>query len=401
LREWFCSGLPEAIDKFLDPVPAFHSCIGSGDQSNKWSFLQSHWPGLIARRTIGSIGWMTQLQRLDAWDLPLNARFSTSHKLVGQNIRRSALHWPGIYTVTFQRVHLFSSASSVEALNRAINLAWRDAGDNISVRLSPDGNEPATHFGGSGAIEDWRIAELPRLFAQFRGGFAFLASDLDAPIEATINFPFDSKVSSLRGFWQCCEHLGLRRVIRPDELALGASTSTLMLQSIVNQHGAVPDGYIVECLALPWLAIVAEIDRNPAFLTEFAMHHRKFEEFLAASYERAGFDVVLTPQRGDRGRDVIATMRGLCSIRILDQAKAYKAGHLVTHDDVRAMLGTLATDSNASKGVITTTSDFQPGILKGDEFKHFLPYRLELKNGMQLAQWIKDIRVMPGAMRYG
>jgi restriction system protein len=80
------------------------------------------------------------------------------------------------------------------------------------------------------------------------------------------------------------------------------------------------------------------------------------------------------------------------TIRILDQAKAYKPGHLVTHDDVRAMLGTLATDSNASKGVITTTSDFQPGILSGDEFERFLPYRLELKNGQQLTQWLSSIK---------
>jgi len=75
----------------------------------------------------------------------------------------------------------------------------------------------------------------------------------------------------------------------------------------------------------------------------------------------------------------------------LDQAKAYKPGHRVTHDDVRAMLGTLSTDANASKGVVTTTSDFQPGILLGDEFQRFMPYRLELKNGAQLAKWLSDI----------
>ena len=116
------------------------------------------------------------------------------------------------------------------------------------------------------------------------------------------------------------------------------------------------------------------------------------EEFLAGAYERDGYEVVITPRSSDKGRDVIATKSGFGSIRILDQAKAYSPGKSVTQDDVRAMLGVLATDSNASKGVITTTSDFQPGILSGDDFKRFMPYRLELKNGQQLRDWLKQLK---------
>lgn len=57
------------------------------------------------------------------------------------------------------------------------------------------------------------------------------------------------------------------------------------------------------------------------------------------------------------------------------------------------MLGTLATDPNSSKGLITTTSDFQPGILKSDgEFGKLVPFRLELKNGAALMDWLKDVK---------
>lgn len=296
------------------------------------------------------------------------------------------------HLVAFRRVELFGPAVSIEPLNRAINAAWRDSGDNLSVRLSASGAEPATFFGGSGTIEDWRISELPGVLARFPGTCAFLADDMGAPIDEVMGIPFDEKMQSLSGFWECCEYLGLRRILHPDEMVLASEASVLLLQSVVSFHGKVADGQLVKCLSVPWQAIVAEIERNPRFLPEFATQHRRFEEFLAASYERAGFEVTLTPQRGDRGRDVIATLRGLMTVRILDQAKAYKPGHLVTHDDVRAMLGTLATDSNASKGVVTTTSDFQPGILSGDEFKRFVPYRLELKNGEQLARWLSEIK---------
>jgi len=54
-------------------------------------------------------------------------------------------------------------------------------------------------------------------------------------------------------------------------------------------------------------------------------------------------------------------------------------------------LGVLQTDGNTSKGLITTTSDFQPGILTGDEFKNFMPHRLELKNGTDIVDWLKGL----------
>lgn len=169
----------------------------------------------------------------------------------------------------------------------------------------------------------------------------------------------------------------------------------LLLQAeLLTRGDGTHEGILVRAAALPWLEIMDELARDPAFLAHFAAQPRKFEEFIAASYDRAGFDeVTLTPQRGDGGRDVIAVKHGYGSIRFLEQTKAYSPGHLVTHDDIRAMLGVLSTDRNSSKGLITTTSDFQPGILKeGSEFAPFLPHRLELKNGSDLMTWLKEIR---------
>ena len=56
-------------------------------------------------------------------------------------------------------------------------------------------------------------------------------------------------------------------------------------------------------------------------------------------------------------------------------------------------LGVLNVDRNSSKGIITTTSNFQPGISKPDsEFAPFLPHRLELKNGEDLLKWLAELR---------
>lgn len=187
--------------------------------------------------------------------------------------------------------------------------------------------------------------------------------------------------------------LGMNQGPRPQ--VFGNGGPELLLQAeIIQVNGTRDEGILVNAVAVPWLEIVDQIGRDPDFLAYFAREPRAFEEFIAACYDRAGFDeVTLTPQRGDKGRDVIAVKKGFGSIRILEQTKAYSPNHLVTHDDVRAMLGTLSTDRNSSKGIITTTSDFQPGILKpSSEFAPFMPHRLELKNGAALKEWLSSLR---------
>ena len=56
---------------------------------------------------------------------------------------------------------------------------------------------------------------------------------------------------------------------------------------------------------------------------------------------------------------------------------------------LRALLGVIERDRNVSKGVVTTTSTFAPGIQ--NEMKGYLPYRLELRDGKQLREWLKSI----------
>lgn len=187
--------------------------------------------------------------------------------------------------------------------------------------------------------------------------------------------------------------LGLNRT-RPAWRAMTNGGPELLLQAqIVHLGSGTDEGVLVRAVAHPWREIVDHLRRDPTFLNHFAQNPRSFEEFIAASYDRAGFDeVTLTPRTGDRGRDVIAVKKGFGSIRFLEQTKAYSPGHLVTHDEVRAMVGVLNLDTNSSKGLVTTTSDFQPGILKpGGEFAGLVPYRLELKNGKELLRWLEEI----------
>lgn len=169
----------------------------------------------------------------------------------------------------------------------------------------------------------------------------------------------------------------------------------LLLQAeIVVAGDATAEGQLVRDVSIFWFEIVKQLQRDPQFL--FKVEPRRLEELVAGAYERNGYpEVILTPRSGDRGRDVIASRPGVGAIRIVDQVKRYAPGHRVTADEVRSIFGVFAADLNVSKGVVTTTSTFAPGILTQSGLGVYVPYRLELKDGPQLLQWL--ISLLPEA----
>jgi restriction system protein len=213
----------------------------------------------------------------------------------------------------------------------------------------------------------------------------------------------DDGVAALMLHWQAARQLHAQAArassvqpVYPVDDVPSAPAGELLLQAAIVLLGArVPEGAIVEAAAIPWDTLARELLRDPSFLHRFDW--RKMEELIAAAYKDAGFDdVILTPRSGDRGRDVIATRRGQFSIRILDQVKRFAPKRLVTANDVRATLHVLNNDRNASKGYVTTTSGFAPGIRTDPSIAPFLPHRLELRSGDDLKKWIAELARKPG-----
>jgi restriction system protein len=147
---------------------------------------------------------------------------------------------------------------------------------------------------------------------------------------------------------------------------------------------------LVRSVTIPWIEILKALEKDPTFLD--TLKPRRLEELVAEAYMQQGYkDVVLTPHSDDKGRDVIvtATLPGIGTIRIVDQVKRYAPHRKVIANDVRALAGVLLRDRDVSKGIVTTTSDFAPGIQK--EFAPLLPSRLELKNGQVLKHWLNEL----------
>ena len=88
---------------------------------------------------------------------------------------------------------------------------------------------------------------------------------------------------------------------------------------------------------------------------------------------------------------MIAEKSGWGCVRFIDQVKAYKPGHLVTAEEVRALGFVLVSDRSANKGVVTTTSDFAPKITQDPLISPHVPNRLELINGTELVQRLRAL----------
>ena len=164
---------------------------------------------------------------------------------------------------------------------------------------------------------------------------------------------------------------------------------TLLIQTVIIPGARTDEGQLIEAVAEPWFEILSLLDRDPSLV--FKIKPRQWEEIIAGAYKRAGFDeVTLTSRSGDLGRDIIAVKYGLGTVRIIDQVKAYGPNHLVKANDVRALLGVLHGDK-ASKGFITTTSDFAPTLRDDILLKPYMPAQLELINGKMLLARLKEL----------
>lgn len=177
------------------------------------------------------------------------------------------------------------------------------------------------------------------------------------------------------------------QLLRPGVAAKPRLMPGLTLPALLEFGTNVDDGRLVQGVAAPWYTIVELFERDPSVI--YQIDAFKWEEIIAGAYKVDDYEVVLTPRSGDRGRDVIAVKKGIC---IFDEVKAYKPGHLVSAQEVRAMLGVVASHRNVSKGVITTTSGFAPRLMEDEAIAAHVPYRIELRARKQLLTWLAELR---------
>ncbi len=164
----------------------------------------------------------------------------------------------------------------------------------------------------------------------------------------------------------------------------------LLLPTILEFGDRTQEGVLVRAVGFAWLEIIAAILQDPGIMLTLDPH--TFEGIIAGGWKRAGADeVILTPRSGDGGVDVIASFLRAGRVRLFDQVKRYAPDHRVTAEQVFAMIGVGFARGNVSKVLITTTSEFAPGVAKNDDIQRLIPGKLELRPRGVLLPWIEEL----------
>lgn len=119
----------------------------------------------------------------------------------------------------------------------------------------------------------------------------------------------------------------------------------------------------------------------------FGITSREFEELIAELLDRQGFDICLTPQTRDGGKDILATHKDVFGRHLyLVQCKHYKPKHPVGVTIVRELTGVVELE-HATGGIVVSTSSFTRDAIKLAEK---LEYRMSLKDLSDITMWISD-----------
>jgi restriction system protein len=174
----------------------------------------------------------------------------------------------------------------------------------------------------------------------------------------------------------------------------GAPAPEVSLNALLSFRSKADEGTVIASVTFAWRKILALILADPESIYTFDGF--KWEEIVAGAYEESRLfdEVILTPRSGDRGRDIIACKHGQFSVRVVDQVKAYRPGHVVTADEARSMLGVIHSQRDVTKGLMATTSTFAPHLLDDADIKAHIPYRLELRGRSDLIKWLSDLPSM-------
>ncbi|KAA0141023.1 restriction endonuclease [Gimesia chilikensis] len=114
---------------------------------------------------------------------------------------------------------------------------------------------------------------------------------------------------------------------------------------------------------------------------------RRFEELVAELFRKQGFQITLTPQTRDGGKDIYALKHDQFGKSLyLIECKRYAKHNKVGVETLRSLYG-VATVENATKGIIATTSSFTKDAI---DFASPLEYKLSLRDFDALSEWLID-----------
>jgi len=166
------------------------------------------------------------------------------------------------------------------------------------------------------------------------------------------------------------EHLGISTV--PDKLIYYDEQFSNKIELVL------PDFGIINEELMRYLAV------HPEHLHR--LQWRKFEELLDELFSNMGYETTLGPGRGDGGVDIrLIWKEPIGEMLTLVQAKSNNPKYPIKLQPVQALYGAVETE-RANKGILVSTSDFQPAAKK---YVKNQPRRIELAGPKEIKEWLR------------
>ena len=137
--------------------------------------------------------------------------------------------------------------------------------------------------------------------------------------------------------------------------------------------------------------LAAEIAKHPSLLS--TVDRRAFERLIAELFNGLGYDVELTKQTRDGGKDIVIKSVDSVNLRYLIECKRPDPGNKVNVATVRELLG-VKTDDPASKALLVTTTDFTKDARQLIDRHKWV---LEGKAHGDVLSWINNYNSIKGA----
>lgn len=131
--------------------------------------------------------------------------------------------------------------------------------------------------------------------------------------------------------------------------------------------------------------LISYLARNPKFIHQ--LHHRKFEELIAEIFKKKGYEVTLTPQTRDGGKDIIAVYNSPFGHQMfIVKCKKYKEDYKVGVELVRSLYGVKSAE-RYTQAILVTSSSFTEDAKR---FVKPIEYELTLKDFNDVKGWCAD-----------
>ena len=160
----------------------------------------------------------------------------------------------------------------------------------------------------------------------------------------------------------------------------------LILESTLWTVDSIPDNILIQLNEVS-RKLLESIAIKPELM--YKLSPRKFEELVARLLEDDGFDVHLTSETRDGGRDIFASLHlPVGKVLTLVECKKWSANKKVSVQPIRNLYGVLMLERATNAMLVTTSTFTKPAV----NFVKSVQYQMSLKDYDDIKMWLSKYK---------